>query len=64
MYKIFYDNEQFAILLDGEQSSSGMLELEADKNYVLTLLPIYDKTLFLPISSNVKIKNKIGRAHV
>ena len=57
MYKIFYDNEQFAILLDGEQSSSGMLELEADKNYVLTLLPIYDKTLFLPISSNVKIKN-------
>ncbi len=57
MYKIFYDNNQFVILVDGEQNSSGVIELEVDKMYILTLLPIYDKTLFLPISSSAKYEN-------
>ena len=57
MYKLFYDNSQFVILVDGEQNSSGMIELKKKKVYILTLLPIYDKTLFLPISSVCKIKN-------
>lgn len=57
MYQIFYDNEQFVILVDGEQNSSGILELDDEKSYILTLLPIYDKTLFLPISSSVRLKN-------
>ena len=55
MYKIFYDNSQFVILVDGTQNTSGMIELDAERNYILTLLPIYDKTLFLPISSTAKI---------
>ena len=46
MYKIFYDNSQFVILVDGTQNTSGMIELDAERNYILTLLPIYDKTLF------------------
>ncbi len=57
MYKLFYDNSQFVILVDGEQNSNGMIELDSEKVYILTLLPIYDKTLFLPISSVCKIKN-------
>lgn len=57
MIKIFYDNEQFVVLVDGEQNSKGIIELDPEKTYVLTLLPIYDKTLFLPISSTAKIKN-------
>lgn len=46
MFKIYYDNEQFVILVDGMQNSSGVIELDSEKSYVLTLLPIYDKTLF------------------
>lgn len=55
MYKIFYDNNQFVILVDGVQNSSGELLLEHDKLYVLTLLPIYEGSLFLPISATAKM---------
>ncbi len=57
MFKIYYDNEQFVILVDGMQNSSGIIELDSEKSYVLTLLPIYNKTLFLPISSTIRLKN-------
>ncbi len=57
MYKIYYDREQFSVLIDGVQNSSGILDLEREKSYILTLLPIYDKTLFVPISSVAKLNN-------
>lgn len=57
MYKIFYDNSQFVVMVDGDQNSDGKIELDNSKTYILTLLPIYDKTLFLPISSTAKINN-------
>lgn len=57
MYKIYYDNSQFVVMVDGEQNSDGKIELDTSKTYILTLLPIYDKTLFLPISSTARIKN-------
>lgn len=57
MYKIYYDNSQFSILVDGTQSTCGVLELDNEKSYVITLLPLMVTTLFLPISCNVKLKN-------
>lgn len=54
MFKIYFDNSQFVILVDGKQISSGVVELQLDKCYIITLLPIFDKTLFLPISSAVE----------
>lgn len=56
MFKIFFDSSQFVILVDGKQVSCGVTELSLDKSYVITLLPIFDKTLFLPISSVTECK--------
>lgn len=57
MFKIYFDNSQFVVLVDGKQISCGVIELQLGKSYILTLLPIFDKTLFLPISSTAECDN-------
>lgn len=55
MYKIYYDNNNFSLLVDGIFVKENFFSLKNNDCVLITLLPIFKQSLFLPVCAKVMI---------